>query len=393
MKKITVLYLSLILLAVSCTNNLPNSIIEPNKGFTTKAGECTTRYIAEVYDVDDSITIYAGSSSYTLAPGRSTITQDLTSGLVYGANTISFSVNNGYGGYAWGINLKKEENGSSQTIFSEHVLANGWGQTDPNRDVWCCQYQSIPVKTLTVDFPCGAPTPSPTPTSTPTPIPTQTPEPEDDCEYISFSIKNNDDEELKIKDIDYLIDDIDIILEAYEEGRLNSFFEGESNSFSIQSKIPKIKVSDIKKLINTSKSAIKKALKLDTSDSEKIIKDNLNELSRLRTELAKIKSLKANSESCKVLYKNLPFKSAEIPNSLLSELKSLAGEASYKKFIRALEKGIVPPTGRSGIKALKPSYQDYTYELKIGNSAGRILGKIDGNGKLTFDKFIPKGLH
>ncbi len=35
----------------------------------------------------------------------------------------------------------------------------------------------------------------------------------------------------------------------------------------------------------------------------------------------------------------------------------------------------------------------YTHELKIAGSANRILGKIDANGNLDFDKFLRGGLH
>ncbi|NER32858.1 MAG: hypothetical protein F6J93_02055 [Oscillatoria sp. SIO1A7] len=67
--------------------------------------------------------------------------------------------------------------------------------------------------------------------------------------------------------------------------------------------------------------------------------------------------------------------------------------ADFKKFKAALKKGLVPPVGSSGIKKLNPSVGGYTHELKIGGSAQRLLGKIDDNGVLVFDKFVRGGLH
>jgi hypothetical protein len=87
------------------------------------------------------------------------------------------------------------------------------------------------------------------------------------------------------------------------------------------------------------------------------------------------------------------FSHAWIKRSLFSKLKSLVGEADFNKFIAALKKGIVPPTGHSGIKVLKDPIGKYTHELKIGGSAQRILGYIDENGVLVFDEFRRGGMH
>jgi hypothetical protein len=58
-----------------------------------------------------------------------------------------------------------------------------------------------------------------------------------------------------------------------------------------------------------------------------------------------------------------------------------------------LKKGVVGPTGESGIKALHTPVNGYTHELKISGSAQRLLGRVDENGVLVFDKLVRGGLH
>ena len=64
-----------------------------------------------------------------------------------------------------------------------------------------------------------------------------------------------------------------------------------------------------------------------------------------------------------------------------------------KKFIAALDKGIVGPVGESGIKILATPVGKFTHELKIGGSAQRLLGYINEDSILIFDKFVRGGLH
>jgi hypothetical protein len=87
------------------------------------------------------------------------------------------------------------------------------------------------------------------------------------------------------------------------------------------------------------------------------------------------------------------FRHAWIKRDLFRELSQLVGEADFKKFVAALDKGIVPPDGRSGIKILNEVVNGYTHELKIGGSAQRLLGRIDEYGVLVFDKFVRGGVH
>lgn len=68
------------------------------------------------------------------------------------------------------------------------------------------------------------------------------------------------------------------------------------------------------------------------------------------------------------------------------------GLLDTKKFRAALNKGIVGPTGESGIKQLNPPVKEYTHELKIGGSANRLLGYLDPDG-ILFCKFKRGGLH
>jgi hypothetical protein len=82
-----------------------------------------------------------------------------------------------------------------------------------------------------------------------------------------------------------------------------------------------------------------------------------------------------------------------IKRSLYNDLQRLGGETTFKKFIAALDKGLVGPVGESGVKKLAYSVRGYTHELKIGGSAARLLGKIQGNGILVFEEFVAGGLH
>jgi hypothetical protein len=82
-----------------------------------------------------------------------------------------------------------------------------------------------------------------------------------------------------------------------------------------------------------------------------------------------------------------------IKHDLYNQLNGLVGKADMGKFLAALKKGIVGPTGESSIKIFSSPVGKYTHELKIGGSAQRLLGFIDENGVLIFDKFVPGGLH
>ncbi len=76
-----------------------------------------------------------------------------------------------------------------------------------------------------------------------------------------------------------------------------------------------------------------------------------------------------------------------------------AGLDAKNKFVSALQKSVqagrtVAAKNEQGIKALSRAENGYTHELKINNSAQRILGKFDEKtGVLIFDNFIPAGLH
>ena len=87
------------------------------------------------------------------------------------------------------------------------------------------------------------------------------------------------------------------------------------------------------------------------------------------------------------------FNHAWIKHDLFNDLRSLVGKADANKFLAALKKGIVGPTNQSGIKIFSNPVGKYTHELKISGSAQRILGYIDDNGVLIFDKFVRGGLH
>ena len=87
------------------------------------------------------------------------------------------------------------------------------------------------------------------------------------------------------------------------------------------------------------------------------------------------------------------FKHAWIKRSLFRELPRLIGQADFRKFVAALRKGLVGPTGESGIKVLRRPVGRYTHELKIGGSAQRLLGYIDEYGVLVFDRLVRGGLH
>ncbi|GIW97582.1 MAG: hypothetical protein KatS3mg111_0915 [Pirellulaceae bacterium] len=87
------------------------------------------------------------------------------------------------------------------------------------------------------------------------------------------------------------------------------------------------------------------------------------------------------------------FKHAWIKHDLYNKLRGLVGKADFNKFLAALKKGVVGPMGESGIKILANPVGKYTHELKIGGSAQRLLGYIDENGVLIFDKFVRGGLH
>jgi hypothetical protein len=88
-----------------------------------------------------------------------------------------------------------------------------------------------------------------------------------------------------------------------------------------------------------------------------------------------------------------PFSRSLISRNLLEKLQRLVGKADAKKFINAIDKGIVGPVAESGIKRLSEAVGKYTYELKIGGSAQRLLGYINEQGELIFDKLVKGGLH
>jgi RHS repeat-associated protein len=77
-----------------------------------------------------------------------------------------------------------------------------------------------------------------------------------------------------------------------------------------------------------------------------------------------------------------------IKKDVFSILKSTCGADEAQKFVHALEKGIVGPTAQSGIKILKSPVGKATHELKIGNSATRLLGYIDEDGAIIFDRLL-----
>ena len=87
------------------------------------------------------------------------------------------------------------------------------------------------------------------------------------------------------------------------------------------------------------------------------------------------------------------FRGAWIQRDLFNNLQRLVGKADFNKFIAALNKGLVGPTGESGIKILAEPVRGFTHELKIGGSAQRLLGRINENGVLVFEELIRGGLH
>lgn len=87
------------------------------------------------------------------------------------------------------------------------------------------------------------------------------------------------------------------------------------------------------------------------------------------------------------------FKHACIKHDLYNQLQGLVGKADFNKFLAAVKKGVVGPTGESGIKIFGNPVGKYTHELKIGGSAQRLLGYINEDGVLIFDKFVRGGLH
>ncbi|WP_416309800.1 RHS repeat domain-containing protein [Spirulina sp. 06S082] len=88
------------------------------------------------------------------------------------------------------------------------------------------------------------------------------------------------------------------------------------------------------------------------------------------------------------------FKGVWIKRSTFQSLERRAGTGAKKKFIQALRNGLVDSKkNKQGIKILAKAHNGYTHELKINNSAGRILGKINEHGILVFDEFLPQGLH
>jgi RHS repeat-associated protein len=86
-------------------------------------------------------------------------------------------------------------------------------------------------------------------------------------------------------------------------------------------------------------------------------------------------------------------KGAKIGHGILAKLIQKVGKGNAGKFEKALEKGIVGPTGQSGIKILRVAEGKYTHELKIGGSADRLLGYVDESGEIIFDKIVKGGLH
>ena len=82
-----------------------------------------------------------------------------------------------------------------------------------------------------------------------------------------------------------------------------------------------------------------------------------------------------------------------IAKDLFSRLERLAGGENPRKFVEALQRGIVGPTGESGIKVLRHPAGRYTHELKIVGTAQRLLGYVDEHGQIIFDRFERGGLH
>ena len=82
-----------------------------------------------------------------------------------------------------------------------------------------------------------------------------------------------------------------------------------------------------------------------------------------------------------------------IAKDVFSTLKQDVGQETFEKFIEALQKGIVGPTGKAGIKALKGNI-GFTHELKIKGSSARILGNVEewnGVKKICFQRINFKG--
>ena len=87
-----------------------------------------------------------------------------------------------------------------------------------------------------------------------------------------------------------------------------------------------------------------------------------------------------------------PFKHAWIKRSVFSTLKRDVGDATFKKFVAALNKGMVSPQNESGVKKLATPHKGYEYELKVlGATTGgrRLYGNIDENGILVFEYLGP----
>ncbi|MEM8998307.1 MAG: RHS repeat-associated core domain-containing protein, partial [Acidobacteriota bacterium] len=87
------------------------------------------------------------------------------------------------------------------------------------------------------------------------------------------------------------------------------------------------------------------------------------------------------------------FQGAWIARDLHKQLRQLVGKADARKFTAALKKGVVGPKAESGIKILNKPVLGYTHELKIGRSAQRLLGRVDENGVMIFERFVRGGLH
>jgi RHS repeat-associated protein len=88
-----------------------------------------------------------------------------------------------------------------------------------------------------------------------------------------------------------------------------------------------------------------------------------------------------------------PTKGFWIARELFRQLVLKVGLGNANKFKAALKNGIVAPTGKSGIKILDAKVGKYTHELKIGGSADRILGYVNEQGVLIFDKLVKGELH
>ena len=88
-----------------------------------------------------------------------------------------------------------------------------------------------------------------------------------------------------------------------------------------------------------------------------------------------------------------PWDGVWIKREVYESLQREAGESARNKFIAALKKGLVGPKGEAGVKELAKSVRGYPYELKIGGSPARLLGRIDSNKILVFEEFLPQGLH